>query len=555
MKDYPPLVYSIASEAREFEQIHALNYRTFVEEIPQHPANAAGRLVDRFHDENTYVICRSGEALVGMVALRGRRPFSLDGKLADLDAHLPPGRKVCEIRLLAVEAEYRKTGVFSGLVVRLVQLARERGYDLALISGTVRQLKLYRHLGFEPFGPRVGPAQAQYQPMMLTLERFRDRAARLLGDRARGAQGLSLLPGPVQVAPRVRKQLTAEAISHRAEPFTRRLAEVRRGLCELTGASHAALFLGSGTLANDVVAAQLSQRRGKGLVLSNGEFGERLIDHAARARLDFEVCRCEWGTPFDLDALARRMTAARPDWLWFVHCETSTGMLNDLRAIAALCRGCGTELCVDAISSLGTVPLDLRGASFATGVSGKGLRSYPGLAVVFFRQVPESGSECPRYLDLRLYCGDEAPFTHSSNLVGALAVALRDIGPSRYEALARDSRRLRRELEEVGLECLVPEPHASPAVLTLALGKDVDSAEVARRMAEAGYTIAYNSAYLLQRHWIQLALMGLYRPAKFAEMAALLRQAASRTSALLPAGAGSLPESKVGREEASDAVA
>jgi aspartate aminotransferase-like enzyme/GNAT superfamily N-acetyltransferase len=522
--EHPPLVYKIATEPREFEQIHALNYRTFVEEIPQHRANAAGRLVDRFHAENTYVICRSGDELAGMVALRGKRPFSLDEKLEHLDAYLPPGRKVCEIRLLAVESRYRKTGVFSGLVLRLVQLARASGYDLALISGTVRQLKLYRHLGFEPFGPPVGTAQAQYQPMMLTLERFRDRAARLLADRARGPEGVSLLPGPVHVTPGVQEQLAAEPVSHRAEAFTRCLADVRRRLCELTSAAHAAVLLGSGTLANDVVAAQLSQYGAKGLVLSNGEFGERLIDHATRARLDFDVYRCGWAKPFDLGTVARRLEA-RPRWLWFVHCETSTGMLNDLGAIAALCRASGTELCVDAISSVGTVAVDLSDATFATAVSGKGLRSYPGLAIVFHRQAPAASAACPRYLDLRLYCGDEVPFTHSSNLVSALAAALRDIGPDWYDALARDSRRLRRQLEEAGLECLVSAEHASPAVLTLALGDGVSSVEVARRMAAAGYAVAYNSRYLRQRNWIQLALMGQRLPSTFPDLVALLRQA------------------------------
>jgi aspartate aminotransferase-like enzyme/GNAT superfamily N-acetyltransferase len=547
------LVYKVASEAREFEQIHALNYRTFVEEIPQHAANPAGSLVDRFHAENTYVICRSGDAIAGMVALRGRRPFSLDEKLADLDTYLPANRRLCEIRLLAVAPKYRKTSVFTGLVVRLVQLARERGYDLALISGTVRQLRLYGHLGFEPFGPRVGSAEAQYQPMMLTLERFRERAAWLLGSEEGDATGLSLLPGPVPVAPRVREQLAAEPVSHRAPVFTRSLAEVRRELCALTGASHAAVLLGSGTLANDVVAGQLSQAGGKGLVLSNGEFGERLIDHAARAQLDFEVYRRDWAKPFDLAALARRLEA-RPRWLWFCHCETSTGMLNDLDAIASLCRAAGTELCVDAISSIGTVPLDLREASFATAVSGKGLRSYPGLAIVFHRRPAMPSANCPRYLDLGLYCADEVPFTHSSNLVAALAASLSGVGAERYDALARDSRLLRRLLEESGLKCLVPAQYASPAVVTLALGRDVSSSEVARRMAETGYALAYNSAYLLQRNWIQLALMGDYRPARFPELVAGLREAVRGSAETTADSSGSVPELEVRREKARHAV-
>jgi hypothetical protein len=62
-----PLAYKIATEASEFEAIHRLNYDTFVEEIPQHGANPERRLVDRFHAQNTYVICLDGPRMAGMV--------------------------------------------------------------------------------------------------------------------------------------------------------------------------------------------------------------------------------------------------------------------------------------------------------------------------------------------------------------------------------------------------------------------------------------------------------------------------------------------------------
>src|SRR3954465_11782876 len=101
----PELTLKIAREEWEFEQIHRLNYRTFVEEIPQHTPNPDGRLVDRFHAENTYLIAVAGERGVGMLAMRDRRPFSLDAKLSDLDGYLPPHRSVAEVRLMAVEPE------------------------------------------------------------------------------------------------------------------------------------------------------------------------------------------------------------------------------------------------------------------------------------------------------------------------------------------------------------------------------------------------------------------------------------------------------------------
>ena len=107
MRTRQPLVFKFAAEDWEFEQIHRLNYRTFVEEIPQHTASPGQRLVDKFHAENTYLIGLAGKKLVGMLAVRGNRPFSLDQKLANLDSYLPANRKICEIRLLAVEKKFR----------------------------------------------------------------------------------------------------------------------------------------------------------------------------------------------------------------------------------------------------------------------------------------------------------------------------------------------------------------------------------------------------------------------------------------------------------------
>ena len=82
-------IYKIAETALEFEQIHELNYRTFAEEIPQHDQNESRKLVDKFHDENTYIICKKDNRVVGMIAIRSERPFSLDGKIGPVEHHLP----------------------------------------------------------------------------------------------------------------------------------------------------------------------------------------------------------------------------------------------------------------------------------------------------------------------------------------------------------------------------------------------------------------------------------------------------------------------------------
>src|SRR5665213_1804197 len=201
------LQFKVATEDWEFEQIHQLNYRTFVEEIPQHRPSSTPRLVDKFHAENTYLICLCNDQVVGMIAARGRRPFSLDQKLPNLDSYLPPGRRVCEIRLLSVEKEFRNGQVFRGSTALMWQFGTERGYDLAVISGTTRQQRLYRHLGFVPFGPSVGQGDAMFQPMYLTLEIFEKQAEAILREPVKPPVPVSFLPGPVAIPQRVRLSL------------------------------------------------------------------------------------------------------------------------------------------------------------------------------------------------------------------------------------------------------------------------------------------------------------------------------------------------------------
>jgi hypothetical protein len=168
------LLFKIADRPEEFEAIHRLNYRTFVEEIPQHAANPARRLVDRFHPRNTYIVCIDGQELAGMLALRTERPFSLDLKLPNIDELLPPGRQIGEVRLLAVDPSHRHTAILPGLFRLLEREALGRGLTMLIVSATTRQRRLYDRLGFIAFGPAVGSVQARFQPMCLTLERFRE---------------------------------------------------------------------------------------------------------------------------------------------------------------------------------------------------------------------------------------------------------------------------------------------------------------------------------------------------------------------------------------------
>ncbi|MDH4325297.1 MAG: aminotransferase class V-fold PLP-dependent enzyme [Betaproteobacteria bacterium] len=524
----------LAETPAEREQVHRLNYATFVEEIPQHAPNSERRLVDRFDAENEYAIALDGLGeVIGMLALRARRPFSLDQKLERLDDYLPSHRSLCELRLLAVRREHRHRVLLRDLVAFTTRRCVEAGHDLAVISGTTRQLALYRHLGFEPFGPRVGSAEAQYQPMVLSLEGLKASAGNVLG--VNGGAQLSraparFTPGPVAVSAATRAAMAAEAGAHRSSEFVERVARVRRSLCELTGAGDAALLVGTGTLANDTVAMALRARPGRGLVLANGEFGERLIEQARCAGLEFDELRQPWGEPFAETAIAQAAQRAGVGWIWAVHCETSTGVLNDLEALRRSAETARAALCLDCASSIGAMPVRLEGVWLASASSAKGLAAYPGLAAVLVNgAAPRTVPPAPRYLDLAYWLRrDSVPFTHSSNLVAALDAALADASwKARFRDTARDACWLREALRTRGLAIVAPEAAASPSVASIALPENVPAAEVGAALLQRGFEIAWRSAYLANRNWVQVALMGEYDRVALRQLPGALAQEVS----------------------------
>lgn len=331
---------------------------------------------------------------------------------------------------------------------------------------------------------------------------------------------VNLLPGPVKIHPSVRASLARRSVSHRSQDFVHDFEDIRQRLCKLVNASHVVVLLGSGTLANDAVAAQLSLARERGLILRNGEFGERLVEQARRFGLSFKLLGSGWGRELPYAKVRRLLGQDRSiRWLWAVHCETSTGVLNDLPRLKELAGAADIRLCLDCISSIGTVPVDLERVHFATGVSGKGLAAYPGLSFVFHHHAINPSAALPRYLDLGGYAESRGvPFTTSSNLVYALGQSLTRFalpdgkGPSSpaaaYRASAALARWVRPRLETLGFTILAPGSIASPAVMTLVLPGSLDSVRVGECLEAHGFSLSYRSRYLVRRNLIQICLMG-----------------------------------------------
>jgi predicted N-acetyltransferase YhbS len=168
------LIVKIADSKDEFDQIHSLNYATFVKEIHQHEANPAEKLIDPYHECNTYFIAKRENRVVGMICITvdEGKGFSVEKKMADPSRLNKYRAKAIEIRLLSVVKKERNMRVFRLLFKALGEYALAKGWKYALISGLAENEKIYRRIGFEPIAPAAPSGDAIYIPMVLSRDKY-----------------------------------------------------------------------------------------------------------------------------------------------------------------------------------------------------------------------------------------------------------------------------------------------------------------------------------------------------------------------------------------------
>ena len=526
-------IFKRAETGDEFEQVHRLNHRTFVGEIHQYPDSGSGLLVDKFHAKNTYFIGLRDGRVVGMVSVHGQPPFSVAERLSDPSILQRPGVRPMEVRLLAIEPNERHSTLFLGLGCTLFQHARDNGYTHLYISGVTDRIPLYQRLGFEALGPAVASGNASFVPMGTSLPQMQVQVEHVLQLWRNHVQRLSspspqsvcLLPGPVTTAPAVQAAFQLQPIYHRGPEFIARFQQVRQALGDLVGGRDVALLNGSGSLANEAVAATLAAVRDTeraaqncGLILVNGEFGQRLVRQAGRFGLQFRTLTWPWGQPWDLDEIDAMLAEQSPgDWVWGVHLESSTGVLNDLPGLVRRARARGTRVCVDCVSSLGAVPLDLREVFLATGATGKSLGAYAGASIIFADAAALAHLDMdriPNYLDVPAALASHGPrFTFPSPTLLAMEAALAEYATpekarAQHERYAALGVYVRHQLRDLGVEPLAAEAWACPVVTTFAPPGDEEPAEFVARCQCWGFAIGGQSGYLAERRLVQIATMG-----------------------------------------------
>lgn len=285
---------------------------------------------------------------------------------------------------------------------------------------------------------------------------------------------LLFTPGPVNIVRNVKKALGRDDICHREVEFDNLLKSVENKLLKLfqlkdDAGYRAVVITGSGTAANEAMLSSVVGNQHV-LILSNGEFGERLHATSKIHNKNTHLLQVPWGEEFDLPSIEAYLKRHRIGVVAMVHHETSSGMLNPLRVIGALSKANGAIFMVDCVSSAGAEVIDLEkcNISFCSSSSSKAIGSHPGLSFVLGRAIEfEKLKHLPAkttYLNLATFyrflkTRSQTPNTPAVPLFFALEQCLINIlneGVSkRYAALRQKAQLLRDGMSRLGLQFLI----------------------------------------------------------------------------------------------------
>ncbi|KVK73106.1 2-aminoethylphosphonate aminotransferase [Burkholderia cepacia] len=334
---------------------------------------------------------------------------------------------------------------------------------------------------------------------------------------------LLLNPGPVTLTERVRRSLLQPDLCHRESEFFDLQDEARARLVaayELDPAEWTAVLMtGSGTAAVESMIAALVPQDGKLLVIENGVYGERITQIATQYGIAHEVLKHEWMQAPDLAQIAARLDAGGYSHVAVIHHETTTGRLNDLGAIAGVCRARGVKMLVDGVSSFGAEAIDFAGGDIdaVAATANKCLHGVPGAAFVIVRRSAlAKAASRTYYLDLgrlaKLQDQRNTPFTPSVHAYYALVEALREFDEAggwrarhaHYKALADQAQA---GLAARGMPLVLPEGESSVVLRAYRLPQGVTYETLHDGLKARGFVI-YAGQGGLSKELFRISTMG-----------------------------------------------
>lgn len=256
--------------------------------------------------------------------------------------------------------------------------------------------------------------------------------------------GRFFLPGPTEVHPDVLQAQTRPMISHRGAEVQALMRELQAGL-EVVFCTERPVFISTSSATGLMEAAVRNAGRTRVLSLVNGAFSQRFADIGRACGFDVDELEVPWGEAHDPEAVAAKLGEGEYDAVTMAHSETSTGVLNDVRAIAAAVRPFDeTLVLVDSVSGFGAAELrpDEWGIDFLLTGSQKAFALPPGLSFgVASERMMERSKEAPRkgyYFDLGSFAENheknQSPTTPAISVLFALQVQLERMQAEGMEA-------------------------------------------------------------------------------------------------------------------------
>ena len=334
---------------------------------------------------------------------------------------------------------------------------------------------------------------------------------------------LLLGPGPSPVSPRVMQAMASPVISHLDPVMMAMLDDLRGRLAWAFGAGEGAFTLavsGTGTSGMEAAVANVTRPGMRALVVVSGYFGDRLAQILERYGAAVSRVQVEWGRACDPDQVARALAADGADIVAMVHAETSTGVVNPIEQLLAVARKHGALSIVDAVTSLGAIPVrfDAWGADVSYSCTQKGLGAPSGLAPISFSTRALGARTPPRsfYLDLSLledyWLRRKYHHTISAPLVFALHEAVTAVEEegleARWERHRRNHLALAAGLDALGLTLLPPASERLWTLNAVRVPDGIDEAAVRRGLLdEFAIEIGAGLGPLAGRIW-RVGLMG-----------------------------------------------
>jgi aspartate aminotransferase-like enzyme len=334
-----------------------------------------------------------------------------------------------------------------------------------------------------------------------------DRRAALERRSVAGKQ-LLFLPGPVTVAEPVLTAMTRPLVDHRGPEFKRTLERMASRLRPIFGTRHDILLLGaSGTGGLEAAVANLFGPGEKVLACPVGVFGNRIASIAKMWGADVEILDTKWGRGVDQRILGERLRAdenCEIKGILLTHNETSTGVANDMHALATAIGKHPALVVVDSVSGMGAVPfmMDDWGYDIVVAASQKAFAAPPGLAMVAVSDRAWEKMEKTRtsrfYFDLRRAREfakiGQTPWTPPISIIFAMERALdlyeREGEKKVHARLSLNTHAIHTFCTAIGLRVFSASPYHSNTVVAIHCPDRIDASAVLQTARDQGYVLS-----------------------------------------------------------------